>query len=201
MSIEKTFTDIFKQNGWKSEESVSGTGSTKAQTRAIRAAIPGILQELGVSSVLDIPCGDYSWWPSMKGMENISYIGADIVPELIRRNETIYPDVDFRVLNLVSDGLPKTDLVFCRDCLGHLSRWNIERALTSIRLSGATYLMTTTFYDPKWGDFDIKDGDWRPINLGTHFGLGEPLIRVSEECWDNGDTYADKSLGVWKLRP
>lgn len=199
MSLEATFTNIFKQNSWKSEESVSGTGSTKKQTRAVRAMIPGVLGALNIRSVLDIPCGDYSWWPLMD-LEGIEYIGADIVPDLIKTNRINHPGVDFRVLDITGEEpLPKVDLIFCRDCLGHLSNWNIERSMTNFRLSGAKYLMTTTFYDSKWQNLDINDGEWRPINLINSFGLKRPTIILDEEMQDKYGRFTDKSLGVWEL--
>lgn len=199
MTLGETFTKIYQENAWKSEKSASGHGSSLEATAAIRKVLPSLLTAYGIGSVLDIPCGDFTWWPAMGLGEQIRYIGADIVPELIAENKRTHPLLDFRVLNVVSGHLPKVDLVFCRDCLGHLSNPNVRSALTNIRVSGATYLMATTYYDPKWStDAEILDGSWRPINLIKQFRLGEPIITVNEGFTKDA-AYRDKSLGLWKL--
>lgn len=203
MSLEKTFTDIYKKNSWKGSESVSGQGSSLEQTAAIREMLPWIMEALGIESFLDIPCGDFSWMakiPPVKLGKRIKYIGADIVPEIIETNRAKHIDAEFRVIDLVNDPLPIVDMVFCRDCLGHLTNANVRKALKNIKASGAKYLMATTFYDPKWDAMaDINDGEWRPINLIKHFGLGQPLLLVSEECWIRDGQFSDKSMGVWKI--
>lgn len=199
MSLRQAFTDIYDRNSWRSSESRSGQGSTLEATDAIRTALPALFAAYGIDTVLDIPCGDYAWWWAMDGIPWIKYVGADIVPALIENNRERYPLLDFRVLDLVSDTLPIVDLVFCRDCLGHLSNPNVRAALANIRASGAKWLMATTYHDPKWSiDAEILDGGWRPVNMIRQFGLGEPVILVNEGFRANPE-YADKSLGLWRL--
>src|SRR5215213_5906369 len=75
------FTDIYRRNLWGEAESVSGSGSTMAETEDIRGYLPELLQRLGARSLLDIPCGDFHWMKTVDlGIDR--YIGADIVPEL-----------------------------------------------------------------------------------------------------------------------
>lgn len=202
MSLKDTFTEIYEENTWKSKESRSGQGSTLDATSAIRWVLPNIFQSYGIVSVLDIPCGDYAWWPEMNvslGQDMPRYVGADIVPEIIAENLKKYQDVDFRVLDIVNDELPQVDLIFCRDCLGHLSNENVEKALKNIKRSGAKYLMATTYYDPRWLiDADIPDGAWRPINMIKQFGMGNPILMINENFTKNMD-FNDKSLALWKL--
>jgi hypothetical protein len=136
----------------------------------------------------------------MKDLSWVKYIGGDIVSEIIAQNKKKYPNIDFRTLNIITDKLPKVDLIFCRDCLGHFSNENVEKALTNIKASGAKYLMATTYYDPKWLiDTDIPDGGWRPINLIKQFGLEEPIILINEDLTAADRVYHDKSLGMWKI--
>jgi len=199
MSLTEKFEKIYRENSWKSEESVSGQGSTVDATEAIRRVIPHLLLPYGITSILDIPCGDYGWWSKMDLLEE--YIGADIVPDLIEKNRKNFPGQKFLVLNLVSDPLPKVDLIFCRDCLGHLCNANVRKAVANIKASGAKYLMATTYTDPKWSlDADIMDGGWRPINMirGAGYALGEPVLLINEGFTKNME-YHDKSLGLWKL--
>ena len=46
--------------------------------------------------------------------KGINYIGADIVPDLIKKNtkEFTNNEINFKILDLTSDGLPKSDLIF-----------------------------------------------------------------------------------------
>lgn len=199
MSLQETFTEIYHKNSWKSDESRSGQGSTLDATKAIKEVIPYLMKAYNINSVLDIPCGDlawgWNWWPILP----IRYIGADIVPELVVENRKRFGGLDFRILDLVSDKLPEVDLVFCRDCFGHLSNQNVRKALANIKASGARWLMATTYYDPKWSiDADIANGGWRPVNMIKQFGLGEPVILINEDFTKNME-YHDKSLGLWKL--
>ena len=42
-------------------------------------------------------------------------------------------------------------------------------------------------------------GDWRPLNLERPpFNLPAPALLLNEGCTEGGDTFADKSLGLWR---
>lgn len=195
--MEDTFQSIYQTNGWKGDESVSGQGSDLKQTRKIRKEIPLLLNMIDARSILDIPCGDYYWWSRIKGIENLLYIGADIVPELIYANRKLYPQ-QFRVLDAATSKLPKVDVIFCRDMLGHLSNADVKRVLKNFRASGSTYLLSTTFPD-FYSTADITTGEWRPINLSYFHGLPDPMLLINEECTEGDGKFASKSLGLWKL--
>ena len=95
--------------------------------------------------------------------------------------------------------LPTADAIFCRDCLVHFSFGNIERAFRTMKASGATYLLTTTF-TARDGNADIVDGDWRPLNLeAPPFNPPAPLDLIVEHCTEENGAYADKSIGVWRI--
>jgi 2-polyprenyl-3-methyl-5-hydroxy-6-metoxy-1,4-benzoquinol methylase len=164
-STEDVFTDIFKGNAWKGKDSVSGRGSDVDQTRIIASEIPALLNALNISTMLDIPCGDFHWMNSVD-LNNIDYTGADIVKELIQKNSAKYArhGIRFKYLNLIKDKLPKVDLIFCRDCLVHLSFADIGLALENVCNSQSEYFLTTTFVDRK-DNRDILTGRWRAINL------------------------------------
>src|SRR5262245_52928406 len=54
--VEHTFTRIFQRNGWQGAESLSGTGSDTQNTRRLVEALPALFREIGVRTLLDIPC-------------------------------------------------------------------------------------------------------------------------------------------------
>lgn len=200
-STEDTFTEIYKTNAWGGQDSVSGTGSDADQTRIIVKELPVLFKDLNISTLLDIPCGDFHWMKHLE-LTGIDYIGADIVKELIQKNEVQYlaQGVCFRDLNLLKDSLPKVDLIFCRDCLVHFSFSDIFLALHNICSSQSTYFLTTTFTD-RTTNHDIVTGDWRVLNLEhPPFLLPKPLIKViNEGCTEVEGTYGDKSLALWRV--
>ncbi|MCP2167843.1 class I SAM-dependent methyltransferase [Goodfellowiella coeruleoviolacea] len=197
--MRDTFTRIYASGEWGREESRSGFGSNLVQTEVIRGELPRLVRALGVRTFLDVPCGDWFWMSRVDlGVER--YVGADVVPWVVERNRERFgaPGREFRVLDLLADPLPQADLVFCRDCLVHFSDADVFRALDAIRASGATWLVTTTF--PRWDNWDIDTGGWRPINLtAPPFSLAPPVRLVNEHCTEYHPHFTDKSLGVWRV--
>jgi len=199
LSLPERFRYIFVHNLWGGDESLSGLGSSLAETDVLRREIPRLLSAVEARTLLDIPCGDLRWLSQIDF--NIDYTGADIVPELVERNQRTYgrPRRRFLRLDLTRDELPQADVVLCRDCFVHLSFANIFRALVNLQRSGSTYLLTTTFPDAK-ENLDIQDGDWRTLNFTLPpFSFPEPLTKIVEGCQEAGGAYADKSLALWEI--
>ncbi|MBM4069886.1 MAG: class I SAM-dependent methyltransferase [Planctomycetes bacterium] len=198
-SAAEIFTDIYERNGWRGKESVSGTGSDPEQTRRLIAVLPELFRDFGIRSILDAPCGDFSWMRHVD-LGNIAYLGGDIVDDLIVRNQAHAREgVAFRRIDLLNDVLPAVDLILCRDCLVHFSFEYIFQALANLCASNATYLLTTTF--PLWRrNRVIQTGQFRPLNLElAPFRLPPPLRRLEEGCTEARGRYADKSLGLWRI--
>lgn len=197
-SLQERFARIYEQGFWGEPDSASGPGSTREQTEVLIRELPELLRRLGVRTLLDIPCGDFNWMQAA-GLELERYIGADIVPALVTRNQEQHGRTgrEFRCLDLTADELPPADLVFCRDALVHLSYADIRKALARIVASGSTWLMTTTFAAVS-ANRDINTGDWRPLNLELPpFGFPPPELLLCEQCPEPG--YADKSMGLWRV--
>ena len=194
------FNEIYKYNAWGGTESISGPGSSTEATRTIISELPHLIEEYNIKSILDAPCGDFNW---MKHIDlNIDcYIGVDIIPEMIRKNNTDYGTnkTHFFHLDLSTSPLPKTDLIICRDCLVHFSFHDIRQALNNFKNSSSKYLLTTTFTE-RTTNVDITTGDWRPLNLQADpLMLPKPIFILNEQCKEVGGVYSDKSLALWKL--
>ena len=199
-STQEIFTDIMKKKVWGDGDSVSGTGSGIVQTKSILEGIPLLLKKYQVKSILDAPCGDYNWMQNVE-LNDIDYIGADIVPELIEQNKGHFSsnNINFIQLDLIKDKLPKVDLVFCRDCFVHLSLKEIRTALWNIKKSGSKYLLTSTFTSRK-ENIDIQTGLWRPLNFQeSPFEFEPPLELIVEGNTENNGAFKDKSLGLWEI--
>ena len=199
-SVEDVFRTAITENKWGFNDSVSGGGSDLRQTQAIRERLPTLWSDFDIGAILDLPCGDFYWMQQVP-MDDIRYIGADILSELVEQNNQLYgrPNVAFRKLNLLEDALPKVDLILCRDCLVHFSYRHIEAALRNICDSGSIYLLTTTF-PARRKNHDIATGQFRPINLQARpLSLPVPILMINEGCTERDGSYQDKSLGLWRV--
>ena len=197
---EKVFTNIYRKNAWGDQESVSGTGSNLEQTAILRDKLGKLVEGLGVKTLLDIPCGDFHWMHEVD-LGDVNYLGADIVKPLVETNTKKYASksVKFCHMDLIKDELPKVDLIFCRDCLVHLSFDDILKALNNVVKSGSTYLLTTTFTECKRNE-NIVTGRWRMLNLNLEpFKLPPPLSIMNEESKEKSGEYKDKSLALWRV--
>lgn len=192
--VENVFTEIYQNNFWGDDESVSGSGSNEEQTRVIVNEIPGILIQYKVESMLDLPCGDFNWMRKLD-LSKINYTGGDIVEQIVEKNNARYkkPNIVFKKLNVITDELPKVDLMLCRDCFIHLSNEQVKESIANIKKQNIRYLLTTS-YTNRTNNKNIVAGEWRPINLQVEpFNL-KPLQIINENCTEDGGRWSDKSL-------
>lgn len=193
---EARFTHIYDVNAWKDEESRSGAGSNLRATRELRAALPGLMADLGATRLLDAPCGDYHWFRHVDRDPPFDYVGGDIVQKLIDANRQSYGSADttFVHLDITQDELPEADLWMCRDCMIHLSFDMTEQALRNFANSDIDYLLATTHCEVT-ENIDIPTGHCRMINLELPpYNLPPPVRYVADD--DVADT--GKSLGLWR---
>lgn len=201
LNEEDKFSLIYKSKYWTSFRpgSVSGSGSNLDATKNIRIHLPKILKKYNITSMLDLPCGDF-YWMSKLNFDNINYIGGDIVQDLININKRKYEsdNCSFMKINLLEDSLPNVDLIFTRDCLVHLTNSQVHQAIKNICNSGAKYFMTTTFENIHTNK-SYEEGDrWRAINLLVEpFNLPQP-IEIIDDSFSNGQDM-HKRMYLWDV--
>ena len=200
-TTQEIFTTIYNDNHWKSNESISGGGSELEQTNTVIKEINIILKSYSIKSILDIPCGDFNWMRFVDLAET-KYIGADIVDKLILNNSNSYSineQIDFKVINLITDKLPKVDLVITRDCLVHLSFKDIFTSIANIKNSKSKYLLTTTFTN-RQNNIDIITGSWRTLNLEiAPFNFPKPIALFIENCTEDNGNFSDKAMALYNI--
>lgn len=204
-SQENYWTETYQkatQGFWGTYESLSGPGSDLEQTAIIRKNLEDIIKKYNITSIVDLPCGDF-YWMNFVDFGTANYIGCDIVKPLIQENIKKYKNKNrqFLQINVTQEEIPQVDLIFCRDLLVHLSLPDIMAALHNFKRSGAKYLLTTTFttYRPNTNSV-IESGGWRPIDLERFpFNFPAPLLLINEQCTEQNGIYGDKSLGLWLL--
>ena len=202
MERQELFDLIYKVNAWGSSESRSGAGSTLAATEHIRRELPALFSNFGVKSILDIPCGDMNWISKILNPE-LNYIGADIVGDLIDQNKRNYPNLDFRLLDIINSDLPEVDLIICRDCFFHFPLELIFEALRNIKRSKSKYLLTTHFVWRTRKNINIDLGKFFAVNFRLEpFNFPAPLETIIEgnsEWEPHLGTQKDRSLSLWRI--
>jgi len=196
--LEGRFTEIFNSNAWNDSDSVSGTGSSLEATELLRSKLPEIFEELKINSIFDAPCGDFGWMKLIFDSSEISYIGADIVSKIVDNNNLQYSkaDISFIKLDITGNVFPKADLMFCRDCLFHLSFSDIRKVLINFVNSDIDYLMTTTHVNlMAFENSDIASGDYRKIDLFSE-PFGFPRDTIAEVA-DWLEPEPERKMCVW----
>ncbi len=196
----KVFEDIYRNRSWGGK-SVSGMGSDHEQTKTLCQELPKLLQTYSVRSLLDAPCGDFSWMKLVE-LGDRSYTGGDIVPGLIEENNAKYRSSNrqFRVLDLIKDPLPPADLLLCRDCLIHLSFRDVRSVFSNIAKSDIPYVLITN-YPLLTRNTDILTGGFRAINLQlSPFRLPKPAAVITEDLFPNqrDDPNFIRELALWR---
>lgn len=131
----QVFSEIYRKGIWGTTGAgfFSGTGSMdESVTRPYVEMVKKFLLDThgGKARVVDLGCGDF-----VVGRQLIdacgSYVGVDVVPELIEFLQTSIDDerVRFVCMDIVDDPLPDGDVCFVRQVLQHLSNEQIATVL------------------------------------------------------------------------
>jgi hypothetical protein len=197
------FTETYNKKGFTGEAyPASGIGSSPESTERIREQLPQLLVEYKIHTIVDAPCGDFTWM-SKVNLNDFEYHGFDIVKNVIAQNQKKYAqkNIHFDEMDIVKQISLPADLILCRDCLVHLSNHDALKALSNFKKSGSKYLLTTTFIN-RDKNIDLVSGrGWRPLNLQKEpFNFSQPLILINEHCKESNGIYSDKSLGLWFIK-
>ena len=170
--LKKRFEIIYNQNYWGDNESISGPGSNKKNSKNITLELRKIIKKYKIKSIVDAPCGDFSWMKKVLHKNKVDYLGVDIVKNLIKENNTKFKNkiIKFENFDILTKRLPKCDLVICRDFLFHLSYLDIKKYFKILKKSKFKYILVSNHANglDKKVNFlnkDIKSGDFRKINF------------------------------------
>jgi len=199
-----TFTHIYDNYVWNSKESVSG--SIYEYHIPLIKHITKFIKDNNIKSILDVCCGDFNWMKDVD-LSNITYLGVDVVDDLIKVNNEIYSSdsISFKVSDATNESFDKYDLVICKDCLYHLPYKESKQIINNIIKSNSKHLMSSTFY--KHGNVNIQIGRFYFINLEKYpFNFPQPhtiykdYYGIEEENYfNNSGGRKDKSIGIWNI--
>ena len=196
-------TDMAK-TFWKGQwtggypETVSGGGSTLANTVGVREVIPDVIERYNIKTFFDAPTGDRNWIKTIDFDElGVEYSGGEYVQEIV---DDIGLDCVTQ-FDVRSDTPPDVDLWLCRDLLFHLSDDDVEQVMENmVDDSNIKYLLVTSHgVESRSNNLNrpIKTGDFRTLILEDedYLGLGEPL----EVFNDPSDSPIEKYLMLFDL--
>lgn len=195
------FFNIFHNNLWHGTESISGTGSSLETTATLRLFLPTIIKMIDAKTVVDVGCGDFNWMRTM-ALDLEYYVGIDIVPNLIQKNNELYTNDKriFMCLDIVKDAIPNADIIICRDVLQHLPLEDGIKVLTNIKKSDAKYLLTTNYFNTTVNT-NIGTGNFYKINLLIHpFNLSRPLLAFEELSAEPEMRREVKNICLWQVK-
>lgn len=193
------FDDIYRRNAWHGAESRSGPGSGSAATGPVAAAILELVDELEITTVLDVGCGDGYWLPDLPG-----YVGIDVSAEAIALASARHPGRRYEVGDVrdaPAQSGPTWGLILWRDALQHLSLEDGLASLAGILRTEPRFLLASTFVGGE--NVDIATGDaYSPDLTAEPFSLPAPDRLIFD-----GYGYASageirdprKHLGLWAL--
>lgn len=193
--LSDVFSDIYAKDIWveySDQVTRSGVGSTDAATREVSASLSKFLNDISCRKLVDIGCGDFNWMRRVAA--DIDYVGIDVVPSIIAKNNSKYGDARhlFICSDATSELIPTGDVAVCREVIFHLSFHDARRLLLNIAQSGFKYVVLTTD-ESVWFNSDIRSGDYRKMNLEiSPFRLPPPLLRMMDDKVNIG-----RSLSVW----
>ena len=194
--IADLFSYIYSNKLWVESEdqtSLSGSGSTASATGDLISQLSDFLKQHQCKRLLDVGCGDFNWMQGVPG--DFDYVGIDIVPEVIASNNEKFGNArrKFICANAAESSLNfGADVVICREVLFHLSFATGRRLLRNMQNSGAKYILLTND-SSIWFNSDIKDGDFRRINLRkAPYSLPIPETIMVDDKVSSG-----RQLAVW----
>ena len=183
-STQEIFSEIYHNGLWgKSADSkqryYSGAGSHDINiTTVYFDNVCAFLKTLpNKPNVVDLGCGDFSVGAQIRQYCN-NYVACDIVPQLIEHNKIKYNDlnVDFRTLNLITDELPKADIVFIRQVLQHLSNDQIQKLIPKLHLSYIYLILTEHLPKSKIFTPNLD----KPTGPGIRIGYDSGIVLSAE---------------------
>ena len=164
-SRAEVFTEIYDRQLWGRDGAAfdSGPGSDERFVEPYSRVVREIVASCGPGPVrlADLGCGDFRTGRRIIG-PNVDYVGVDVVPPLIERNQREFggPRVSFRCLDVVEEDPPDADVCTIRQVLQHLSNAEISRVVA--RLEKYPVVVVTEHYPeddrsavPNW---DIPHG-------------------------------------------
>ena len=145
LAPREIFERIYASKVWGEKhgsEFDSGSGSDDLLALAYVNVISAYIREQGITSVVDLGCGDFRIGRHLANRANVLYTGIDVVRPLIEHHNRMYADHRTRFVcgDIISGALPSGELYLIRQVLQHLSNAQIAGILK--KLDGQRVVVT-----------------------------------------------------------
>lgn len=185
---ETYFKYIYKYNYWEDSDSRSGPGSNFQYTEQARIHLPIIFTKYQITSIFDAPCGDFFWMNLVIKDSKLTYLGGDLVEDIIQDNRFKYSNVNnakFVSFDITKSTYPDADLWICRDVHFHLSNDEILQSLYQFCRSKIKFVLLTshkTTGTSRFTNTNIQTGGFRLLDMTKPpFSLPQkPLYRFDD---------------------
>lgn len=94
-------------------------------------------------SIHDAGCGHGAFYPHAKQRGVSSYIGTELREEAVAEGNRLFPDAPKKVLNLLTDELPRADITFLN---GVLAGWDCDDSMRMVEKALAASSTALVFY-------------------------------------------------------
>ena len=138
MSHTQIFDKIYSNKTWGETyngQSTSGDGSHLAYIiQPYINMVNSFLSETKPSSIVDLGCGDFNIGKNFVPFTH-QYIASDVSSVILERNKVEYSNfnnVNFVLIDITKNNLPKADVGFIRQVLQHLSNQSIKKFVTYV---------------------------------------------------------------------
>ena len=140
LSNAEVFEKIYEEKRWgcsdngdRKYSSGDGTRDKEIVAAYIDAVTRFLSGQTSLKSGLDLGCGDFSVGVAFCDLFQ-DYRAMDVAKNVIQENEELYKskNVTFSALDLASGKIPKTDVIFVRQVLQHLSNAEIKKFVKNV---------------------------------------------------------------------
>lgn len=185
-SAKDVFSEIYATGQWGSsgESFDSGSGSWGAARESYVGFVRELIAESGARRAVDIGCGDFRVASGFVDLLD-SYIGVDVVPELIARNTAEFgrTGVSFVAQDAAISEMPDGDICFVRQVFQHVS--NNEIASILHHCSKFPIVVVTEHWPAP--EFRTQANHDKPHGADTRLDFGS-WVDVAEEPFLCGPT-------------
>jgi predicted TPR repeat methyltransferase len=153
---KEIFSEIYAKNIWGG----SGGGSTPENTVEYRKLLQKLLKDLGIRSVVDYGCGDWSF-SRLIDWSGVWYVGIDVVESVIESNRKKYgkPTINFHYPTYRN----RADMMILKDVLQHWGNSDIVTFLANNKDRYKYILIVNSSYQAS-DDEDIEAGQSRGLS-------------------------------------
>ena len=175
------FSRIYRKKVWSTGDARgrdfwSGAGSTGAFTREYEQAVVRFIRQHQINMIVDLGCGDFQVGQRILAEADCSYIGVDVVPDLIARNNRLFGNdrVAFICADISLEELPDGDLCLIRQVLQHLDNATVEQVLKNVAKYPWVIITESQRIRPKVVNRDIKTGSWTRTQFDSGLYFDQP---------------------------